>query len=42
MNERLLEVDNSYISAIFGRFDDNIKRIEKAFNVKIVNRGENI
>ena len=39
MNERLLEVDNSYISAIFGRFDD---KIEKAFNVKIVNRGENI
>ena len=42
MNERLLEVDNGYISAIFGRFDDNIKKIEKAFNVKIVNRGESI
>lgn len=42
ISERMLEVDNSCISAIFGRFDENIKKIEKVFNVKIVNRGENI
>lgn len=42
MRERLLEIDNEYISAIFGKFDSNIKRIEKEFNVSIVNRGENI
>ncbi len=42
LTERLLEIDNSYISAIFGRFDANIKKIEKEFNVSIVNRGENV
>ncbi len=42
MRERLLEIDNGYISAIFGRFDSNIKKIEKEFNVSIVNRGENV
>ncbi len=42
MRERMLEIDNEYISAIFGRFDSNIKKIEKEFNVSIVNRGENI
>ena len=42
LRERLLEIDNSYISAVFGRFDSNIKKIEKEFNVSIVNRGENV
>jgi len=33
---------SDYIGAVFGRFDENIKKIEKAFSVSVVNRGDAI
>ena len=42
MTERIVEADNNAISNIFGQFDSNIAKIEKALNVKIVNRSEGI
>lgn len=40
--EKILQIPTEYISNIFGKFDENIKKIEKVFNVEIINRGENI
>ena len=37
-----LEIYNGIIGNIFGRLDENIKKIENFFAVSIVNRGENI
>lgn len=40
MEEKIFNIDNTeYISQIFGNFDANIKKLEKTYNVKIVNRG---
>ncbi len=41
-NEALFSIKNSDVSAVFGQFDRNVKKIEKEFNVKIVNRGDYI
>ena len=41
-NEAVFSVENSDISAVFGQFDKNVKKIEKEFDVKIVNRGDYI
>ena len=41
-NEAVFSVENSEISAVFGQFDRNVKKIEKEFDVKIVNRGDYI
>lgn len=40
--EKILQIPTEYISGIFGKFDENVKRIEKALNVEIINRGEHI
>jgi len=36
------EVENNVLINIFGGFDENIKKIERAFSVSIVNRGSGI
>ena len=41
-NEAVFSVESGDISAVFGQFDKNIKKIEKEFDVKIVNRGDYI
>ena len=40
--ERIVEIRNENISNVFGEFDKNIKKLEKEYDVKIVNRGEGI
>ncbi len=42
MQQEKLQINNELISNVFGSFDENIKKIEKAFSVKIINRGDNI
>jgi len=42
LKEKILEIHNSYIASIFGEFDEHIKKIEKAFEVTIINRGDEI
>lgn len=43
MAERNISVsDLSQISGLFGNFDENINKIEKEYDVKIIARGENI
>ena len=37
--ERTMQLDNRIILPVFGQFDANIKKIERAFEVRIVNRG---
>ncbi|NLJ88659.1 MAG: PhoH family protein [Epulopiscium sp.] len=40
--EKTLQIPTNYISKIFGKLDENIKIIERAFSVEIINRGEYI
>lgn len=40
--EKIIEIQNKHIANIFGEFDEHIKKIEKAFNVKLINRGDDI
>ena len=40
--ERTMQLDNRIILPVFGQFDANIKKIEKAFDVRIVNRGDDV
>ena len=40
--EKVVEIRNENISNIFGQFDKNVKKIEKEYGVKIVNRGEGV
>ena len=40
--EKTIQIHNSYIASIFGEFDEHIKKIERAFDVTIVNRGDEI
>lgn len=42
MEQKKIQIDNRNISAIFGSFDENIKKIEKAFSVNIINRGDDV
>lgn len=42
MEERTLQIENRHIINIFGQFDANIKRIEDAYGVHIVNRGDGV
>lgn len=37
-----IQVHSTVIGKVFGHLDENIKKIEKAFNVSIVNRGESV
>lgn len=40
MGEAIFNIDNSeYLYQIFGELDENIKKLEKMYNVQIVNRG---
>ncbi len=42
-NHKTIEnIPSGLIANLFGRFDENIKKIEKIFSVGIVNRGDNI
>lgn len=40
--EKIIVIDNKYIANIFGEFDEHIKKIEKEFNIKLINRGDDI
>lgn len=40
--EKIIQIQNKYIANIFGDFDENIKKVEKAFDVKLINRGDDI
>ena len=42
MEQERIQIQNELISNVFGGFDINIKKIEKAFAVNIVNRGDDI
>lgn len=42
MEQQRIQIQNEYISNIFGSFDENIKKIEKAYTVNIINRGDDI
>ncbi|MDE6357716.1 MAG: PhoH family protein, partial [Eubacteriales bacterium] len=42
MEQIKLQIHNEQILNIFGKYDENIKKIEKSFSVNIVNRGEDI
>lgn len=42
MEQAKIQIQNEHISNIFGSFDENIKKIEKAYTVNIVNRGDDI
>ena len=40
MSEEVLSIDGGSISAVFGQFDKNVRKIENEFGVNIVNRGD--
>ncbi len=42
MQQIKIQIENNNIAAIFGSYDENIKKIEKAFLVNIINRNEDI
>lgn len=42
MEQMKLQINNNQILNIFGKYDENIKKIEKSFAVNIVNRDEDI
>ncbi len=42
MEQQRMQIQNELISNIFGSFDENIKKLEKAYSVNIINRGDDI
>lgn len=40
--ERAIQMDNRAMLSVFGQFDANIRKIEKEWDVKIVNRGDDV
>lgn len=42
MEQKKIQISANIISALFGSFDSNIKKIESEYNVNIINRGEDI
>lgn len=42
MEQQRIQIQNELISNIFGSFDENIKKIENAYSVNIINRGDDI
>lgn len=42
MQAERIQIKNDIISNVFGNFDENIKKIENSFSVKIINRGDDI
>ena len=42
MEQKTIQISGAIIGNVFGKLDENIKRIEEAYGVVIINRGENI
>lgn len=42
MEQKKIQISANIISALFGSFDSNIKKIESEYNVTIINRGDDI
>ena len=42
MEQQRMQIQNELISNVFGSFDENIKKLEKAYSVNIINRGDDI
>lgn len=42
MEQKKIQISANIISALFGSFDSNIKKIEDEYNVTIINRGDDI
>ncbi len=42
MEQQRMQIQNELISNVFGNFDENVKKIEKAYSVNIINRGDDI
>lgn len=42
MEQQKIQISANIISALFGSFDSNIKKIEAEYNVTIINRGDDI
>lgn len=42
MNQTKIQIPASLISLIFGNYDSNIKKVENAYDVKVINRGDDI
>ncbi len=42
MEQMKIQIDSHLMLNIFGKYDENIKKIEKSFSVNIINRGEDI
>ena len=42
MEQKTLQIPNNLIGNVFGKLDENIKKLEEAYGVVIVNRGEHI
>ncbi|MCI8805829.1 MAG: phosphate starvation-inducible protein PhoH, partial [Clostridiales bacterium] len=42
MEHEKIQINNEFISEVFGKFDENIKKLENAFSVSIVNRDNGI
>lgn len=40
MEQKTIQISNNLIGNVFGKLDENIKKIEEAYGVVIVNRGE--
>lgn len=40
--ERTVNIENGFISNVFGQYDSNVKKIESAYHVNIVNRSDGI
>lgn len=40
--EKMVTIENENISTVFGQYDSNIKKIESAFGVRIVNHGDDV
>ncbi|MCL2014939.1 MAG: PhoH family protein [Defluviitaleaceae bacterium] len=42
MEQKILQISNSVIGNVFGKLDENVKKIEEAYGVVIINRDEQI
>lgn len=42
LDEKKIQIPTDYMASIFGRFDENIKLLEKTFHIKVVLRNEDI
>ena len=42
MEQRIIQIPDNIIGNVFGKLDENIRKIEEAYGVVITNRGENV